>query len=321
MRTDIAVIGGGIIGSLIAYEARKRGADVILFDPDKTGAAFMASAGILAPEAESANATERRLSAQSFECYPELLSEIDAKTGAHVSHGFCGTFTVAAVGTSQKRPFPDPASRPDSTLLGHLKDNAIQRIGGYVHPRQLTLALREAFGVDGGVCIPKSVVDIDTGDLTVTMTLDDAEKIRASFVVVAAGAWSFRFGIDVMPQRGEALVLEGFSPPGPINVGDGYILPFDGQTYVGATKRNGWNPGVDVDGLKWLLQFLETWFPELTSLPCQKLLWGFRPYADTPIIGRLNKRVFVATGHGKRGVLWAPGTAKEITKLIGMPVA
>lgn len=319
MQTDIAVIGGGIIGSFIAYEARKREAEVILLEPDKAGAASMASAGILAPEAEAADATERQLSAQSFEHYPELIQELQAKVGTHISHGFSGTFTFPSDEMPLKALSIGLTSGSESTLLAQFKDTAIRHLGGYVHPKQLTLALRRAFEIDGGVWVPKSVGDITAGSQTVSVTLDDSERVRARFAVIATGAWSGRFGVDVTPQRGEALVLDGFSPPGPINVEHGYILPFDGQTYVGATKRHGWNPGVDVEGMGWLVRYLETWFPELRSLRCQKLLWGFRPYADKPIIGRLRKRVLVATGHGKRGILWAPATAMEILRLIGIP--
>ena len=316
MKTDIAVIGAGIIGSLVAYEARKAGENVVLCDPDMAGAASMASAGILAPEAEAANARERKLSQASFERYPDLLIEVQAKTATPIAHAFPGTYTLPGDFKPQSAPNAGHQT-PPAALPPGLLAAAQLHTGGYVHPKQLTLALRSAFLRDGGVFVNKAVTDLETDADSVHLSAAE-ESIHAKYVVIAAGAWSGRFGVPVQPQRGEALVLEGFSPPCPINVGAGYILPFDGHTYVGATKRSGWQTGIDVEGLAWLVRYLETWFPTFAALRYRKLLWGFRPQADAPLIGRLSKRVIAASGHGKRGVLWAPGTAADVLKLIGV---
>ena len=315
MNTDIAIIGAGIIGSLVAYEARKAGENVVLCDPDMEGAASMASAGILAPEAEAADANERRLSQTSFERYPDLLKEVQAKTSTAIAHAFPGTYTLP----DDFKPPQNVGSweQQDARLPPGLLEAAQRRTGGYVHPKQLTLALRDAFAQDDGVFVDRAVTNFEEHGDSVKLTTEDI-SIRSKYLVIAAGAWSERFGIPVQPQRGEALVLEGFSPPGPINVGAGYILPFAGHTYVGATKRSGWGSGVDVEGLGWLIRYIETWFPMLSPLRYRKLLWGIRPQADAPIIAKLSKRVVAATGHGRRGVLWAPGTAADVLNLIGI---
>ena len=52
LSTDVAVIGGGIIGLGIALEAQRAGHRVMLIDPDPGGGATYAAAGMLAPVSE-----------------------------------------------------------------------------------------------------------------------------------------------------------------------------------------------------------------------------------------------------------------------------
>ena len=54
MPGHVLVIGGGIAGSSVAVELRRRGAEVTLVDRDQPGSgATGASAGMLAPQYES----------------------------------------------------------------------------------------------------------------------------------------------------------------------------------------------------------------------------------------------------------------------------
>ena len=47
---DVVVIGGGLVGSALAYELVTAGADVVLVDRHDAGRATDAGAGILSPE-------------------------------------------------------------------------------------------------------------------------------------------------------------------------------------------------------------------------------------------------------------------------------
>ena len=50
--TDVAVIGGGVIGLGIAWEARRSGRSVAVIDPAPATGATFAAAGMLAPVRE-----------------------------------------------------------------------------------------------------------------------------------------------------------------------------------------------------------------------------------------------------------------------------
>src|ERR671922_1952522 len=46
---DVAVAGGGVIGLAVAWRAAQAGADVVVLDERRDGAAWPVSAGLLAP--------------------------------------------------------------------------------------------------------------------------------------------------------------------------------------------------------------------------------------------------------------------------------
>jgi len=50
---DVAVAGGGVIGLAVAWRAAQAGADVVVCDARRDGAAWPVSAGMLAPVAEA----------------------------------------------------------------------------------------------------------------------------------------------------------------------------------------------------------------------------------------------------------------------------
>src|SRR6476660_10069412 len=58
---DVAVIGGGVIGHGIAWEARRSGRSVALIDPAPGSGASWAAAGMLAPVSELHYQEERLL--------------------------------------------------------------------------------------------------------------------------------------------------------------------------------------------------------------------------------------------------------------------
>jgi glycine oxidase len=119
--------------------------------------------------------------------------------------------------------------------------------------------------------------------------------VEARFVLLAVGAWGGRFGLKVRPLKGEALLLRGEAPPGPLFAGEGYLLPREGGVYVGATGREGWAGGVDLFGLRWLADYAHERFPLLEGARFQGVLWGYRPLGEL-FVGEVAKGVYAAGG-------------------------
>ncbi|MBV1781255.1 glycine oxidase ThiO [Paeniglutamicibacter sp. ABSL32-1] len=95
LSTDIAVIGGGIIGLGIALEAQRAGHRIALIDPDPAAGATFAAAGMLAPVSELHYQEEDLLSLtlDSSARWPAFARMLAAETG--LDPGFRTTPTLA----------------------------------------------------------------------------------------------------------------------------------------------------------------------------------------------------------------------------------
>ena len=307
MRADVVGGGAGIIGALAAYELAKRGVAVALLDAEKEGAATLASAGMLAPYPEGLSGELLEAGLYGLARYPELLAELRER-GLEVEAGFSGTW-VAALSLGEKEAWQaqDPLPYQVRGGLG-----ARRFPGGFVHPKALREALLEAFRDLGGTYLRAEVEGIEGGRVHWR-----EGALRARFVLLAVGAWGGRFGLRVRPLKGEALLLWGEAPPGPLFAGEGYLLSREGGVYVGATSREGWAEGVDLYGLRWLADYAHERFPLLEGARFRGAVFGFRPAGEL-FVGEVEEGVYAAVGHGRNGVLLAPWTAKRLLKLLGV---
>jgi glycine oxidase len=305
--TEVAVVGAGVVGALAAYELRKRGLEVALLDAEKPGAATLASAGMLAPYPEGLSGEVLEAGLFGLEYYPELLREL-AGRGLEVEAGFGGTWTVAL--SEEEKAFWEAHEPPPYPVRG--ARGARRFPGGYVNPRDLRKALLEALKAMGVPLLRAEVEGVGEGRVVWREGL-----LKARTVLLAVGAWGGRFGLSVRPLKGEALLLFGPAPPGPLFAGEGYLLPREGGAYLGATAREGVADGVDLFGLRWLSDYGHERFPPLEGARFREALWGYRPLGEL-FVGEVEKGLLAATGHGRNGVLLAPWTAHRVLSLLGV---
>ncbi|CCW35465.1 glycine oxidase [Chthonomonas calidirosea] len=298
---EVIIVGGGIIGSLIAYTLRRAGAEVIMLDAGFEGEATRASAGMLAPYPEGLAGELLEWAEESIALYPALVAELQEQTGIAVPFSLEGTGLVMPGGEDHLSVWPSLASL-------NLRGRSYP--GGYVHPLRLKEALWQAFQRMGGLVLRAEALLVTPGRVET-----DRGALLGSHIVLATGAWSGRFGLGVQPVKGEAMWLETAPPTIPLFFEEGYLLPRDGGLYVGATQREGWRPGVDLIGLQWLISFVHNHVPHLETAPIGALLWGYRPMG-TLQVGEIASGLYAATGHGRNGVLLAPATAQRIARSI-----
>lgn len=301
-RYEAVVVGGGIIGSVIAYTLVKKGLSVALLDAGLEGEATPASAGMLAPYPEGLNGELLTWAEESLTLYPELVAELEEHTGLTIPFACEGTLLVHPAGTHALEGWPEKASR----LKGHLYP------GGYVHPQRLKEALWATFQKLGGVLLRGEAKRILPGRVETA-----AKPLHGRYVVLAVGAWAARFGLQVRPMKGEALWLEAPAPPIPLFWEHGYMLPREDGLYVGATQRETWRPGVELEGLQELVDFARKHLPNLQEGRVRALLWGYRPMGEL-FVGEVETgtHIYAAGGHGRNGILLAPVTAKRLTETI-----
>ncbi|RIH88910.1 Glycine oxidase [Calidithermus terrae] len=292
--SEVVVVGGGIIGSLIAYRLCQAGLEVTLLEAGKAGQATQASAGMLAPYAEGLGGELLEWAREGLECYPGLARELEAACGVRVPVVLSGVWSL-------ERPL----------LQGwHTLRDLEPRPGGYLDPLRLLAAVQKAFVSLGGTVRAEEAQRLEPGWVH-TLT----QRIAARQIVIASGAWSGRFGLGVRPLKGEALLLAAPAPPGPVFAGAGYALPRGRRVYLGATRREGWQPGVEAEGLRWLHRYRDAHFPHLHGAPVLQSRWGYRP-AGPLTVRRLEPGILAATGHGRNGILLAPATARRVTAMV-----
>src|SRR6476646_2859041 len=96
--TEVAIIGGGVIGLAIARSLAQRGMrDILIVERSSLGAeASSAAAGMLAPQAEADSADEFfQLCCQSRDLYPAFAQSLHEETGIDIELETSGTLYLA----------------------------------------------------------------------------------------------------------------------------------------------------------------------------------------------------------------------------------
>ena len=338
MARDVVVVGAGVIGCAIARELAVRGVACTVFDPRPVaGGATQASAGMLAPYVEAHEGGPLlELAVESLGLFdtliPNLRSEKFDVLFAHI-----GTLEVAFTPRQADRlrhghrgGWLEPADVARAypqlcpTLGGFTNEEH-----GYVDPRLFAGALAGSARLHGAVFREGRVERIDPVDEGFAVHVG-AERIRASAVIVAAGAWSNGIaGVRIPPLRpirGQLLRLRwDLGPPltsivwGP----DCYIVPRydDGSILVGATVEDvGFDERTTEAGVRGLLDAARALIPQLRDDALLEARVGLRPATPDglPVFGAdpTYPGLIHASGHYRNGVLLTPVTAKIVADLI-----
>ena len=331
----MAVVGGGIIGLAVAWQARRRGMDVVVYErePEFGRGATTAAAGMLAPVSE-ADAQERELlefNLKSARMWPGFAAELKEASGIDPGYLASGALMIGLdrdgaehvererdlrerLGLRVERMLGSEARRRESALAPTLRLACHAAEDNAVEPARAVAALVEA--------CRRSGVDLRPGTPVADHAALDAER-----VVIAAGAWSAELadGVPVRPVKGQAIRLR--DPNGPGLCGSvlrwwlptpGYLVPRgDGRYYLGATmEERGFDTSVTALALHELLRDAADILPGVLELEVEETLAGLRPGTpdNAPILGAdpRNPRIVWATGHFRNGILLTPATAEVV---------
>lgn len=350
-RTDVGIVGGGIIGLAVAHELAERGRGVVVLDHGaRRGNATHASAGMIAPAAEAdielPGLCEFRR--WSHELYPEFVARVEERSGVDCRFRSEGTLLVAldrdhAAELERLRDIMRDQgfeSRPlTATAVTELEPGLSARVVGglmlpqdhHIDQRVLVHALRVAVEKRRGRVFSQVVVDrVDPhGGIEGRHAAAENQRfeLRCQQVVVAAGSWS-QCQIDspcaalpLRPVRGQVLRLH--APDilrRVVRTPDIYMVPHaEGELVVGASvEEQGFDARPTAGAVFDLLRHAWRALPGIYDLPLKEISVGFRPTSrdHLPIIGRMQGKVSVATGHFRNGILLAPGTARLLGLLL-----
>jgi glycine oxidase len=312
---DVVVVGGGVIGLSVAWEASSRGLSVCVVDPSPGHGASWVAAGMLAPvtEATFGEATLVRLLLQASERWPSFVERLSAASGEDPGFRACGTVVVAADGSDRAAidrvlayqhelglaatrlsanecravvPSLAPGIRGGATVPGdHQVDN-----------RRLVAALLAACAASGVTLVPDqaSAVALGADGGATGVVLTGGSTLAAGTVVAAAGARTPCLGglapgvlPPVRPVKGHVVRLRGTaSRPllertlrGLVHGRPCYLVPRDdGSLVVGATtEERGFDTTVQAGAVHTLLDDARSLVPGIDELELVECLAGLRP--------------------------------------------
>ncbi|XVH32859.1 NAD(P)/FAD-dependent oxidoreductase [Haloferacaceae archaeon DSL9] len=313
---EAAVVGGGIVGSSVAYHLARAGVETVLFDRSDEGRATDAGAGIVSPATSSRSADDAwfAFGVRAAAYYHRLVDALEA--AGQTDHGYATTALLSVAADSGAVPaFEEAKARTERRIdAGDISADAVAEIGsadarelfpplgecdrvlrydgvGRVDGRRFEAALRAAAVREGAVVRGRNVTDLVVDAGRARGVVVDGDRIAVESVVVAGGAWSPAFAdalgtsIPVEPHRGQIVHLDAgdeTTDEWPLLgvVGGYYMVPWpDGRVAVGATREaeSGYDPRVTAGGLREVLSAALRVAPGLGDATHLETRVGLRP--------------------------------------------
>jgi glycine oxidase len=352
MQGGTLIVGGGIVGLGIGWKLALRGEPVTVIERGEAAReATWAAAGMLAPATEVHFQEDRNLELglESMRLYGQFVADLEGYTGMSVDYQTDGALAVAstadeAADLKDLFDYQQARNLPVRWLSGEAVRELEPGLSSYVtagvqcgmdhqvDPRLLGAALKAAFVKAGGVLLENTpVTDLRLGDGVLRGVTAGGRDFTPARLVIAAGAWSGllpglpeRVRPPVRPVKGQLVAVRRPKPSflqHIIRAPRAYIAPkSDGRIIVGATvEEMGFNRDMTAGGLYDLLRAAWETLPGVYELPIQEMWCGFRPGSrdNAPILGESAiPGVYMATGHYRNGILFAPATAVHMSSLI-----
>ena len=347
-RSEIIIIGGGVIGSACAWRLAREGRSVTLVDDPATQPASEVAAGMLAPVTEAEFGEERllHLNLLSAEMYPQFIEELAEQTGSDCGYRRSGTLMVARdgddlrvleelhefqtrLGLHAQRLTGREARELEPVLSPRTRGGILVENDHQVDPAALMQALRKACDAAGVTRVEARVLEVRPLEGSVTVRIDERQRIDAPTVVVAAGSHTDLIdGLDaappIRPVKGQLVHLRarGGAPLPQRNIRglDVYIVTrADGRVVIGASvEEQGYDATLTAGAVHDLLRYAYELVPGIVELEFVGVTAGLRPAApdNEPVIGYVAPGVIVATGHFRNGILLAPATTAAVAALL-----
>ncbi len=313
---DIAIVGGGIIGLSVAYEAATAGLSVVVVERRRCGSgATPVAAGMLAPvsEAEPTLPGMIKFGLESCRLYADFVARAETDSGMRCGYRTEGTLSIA-VDRDQMEDLEHRAAAHEELGLEadrlsarevlQLEPGLSTRIVGGVHtkidrqvdPRALSAALVTAAGARGVVFAEATeLASVERGPSGAVcgVSLRRAEEpigsahdtIETANLVLCAGAWTRELipelgDLPLYPVKGQVIRLRGeIALSHVVASPDVYLVPRSGsELVVGASmEEQGFDDRPTAGVTMDLLGQAWRVLPSTYELEIAEINVGFRP--------------------------------------------
>lgn len=347
---QIAIVGGGIVGSTAAYYLTRAGYHVTLFD-EGTGQATKAAAGIICPWfSQRRNKPWYHLVSKGAEFYHQLIADLSSDS-FDVANIFeeQGTLLIRksekALNRDQKAA---EEKRKDSPAIQEVKTVWNDNLKDYCPLLETDLNATFVTGgarVDGFVLINTlhaaiqklgATVYYETTKLVSPETLYSPSLGQKQYqaILLAAGAWlpnllnPLGYTVDIRPQKGQLYTIHNdqwqnnqwpvIMPPGKIDI----IPNKKGEIVLGATHEDdqGFDLSVDASKLKKLTAEAKLWIPTIDQYQIKSTRVGTRAYTSdySVLVGQVPEThtLWAISGLGSSGLTSGPYLGYQWSQLI-----
>jgi len=342
------IIGAGIVGAAAARALAARGKRILVLDRGMPGGeASGAAAGMLAPQIEaSTDDPMLTLALTARDRYPELVAELDRRTGVNVGYRTGGIVRVAldemeaaalrtqvetqcAMGLQAEWLDRGALARRHPGIGPTAAGALLAPRDGCVNNVTLTAALlADASRYGAEIADHEEATGIVIQARRVVAVATAQRHYSTGAAVVAAGAWSGRLTglprqLPVEPVRGQmaSVTWPAGEPVGILFGRHVYVVPRGDDALLGSTmERVGFEKDTTPGGLARIFSETAALLPALGSQGVHRVWSGLRPMTPDgrPLIGADPEvaGLVYATGHGRNGILLGPLTGEIVRDLV-----
>ena len=331
IRCDVVVVGGGVVGSAVAFGLARRGQRVTVLDEaDDAVRASRGNFGLIWVQGKGYGLPQyQSWSRQSADDWGELARELRSFTDVDLHYRRRGGVVLCLSEDAwAKRRDQLEQIRIESGNLGFeyemLERADLARLlpglgpkvvggsytayDGHVNPLHLLRALHAALLAMGGRYLPGAPVraihpaadgfTVRSGDAVVTAP----KLVLAAGLGIPALAPFIGLNVPVKPQRGQNLITERLAPSLPLPIQGGIRQTAEGGIQLGSTREYvGFDDRITGNGLQDVARFAAGCFPYLADVQVVRAWSAFRvmPPDSFPIYDQSPAfpGAFVATCH------------------------
>ena len=348
--TDVAIVGGGVIGCSVAYQLSKLGINSTVFERSSfASGASGATSGIVGPlwYVDRSVKPLFEVGLRSLEMFPGLVAEL-WEAGLDPEFRQNGILKLALT-PDQARTLRDDLAWQSRLGFGVKwleRDEVIDRepevnrrvLGGVLSPREGCIsgqryvdALVHAASRRGATFVDGVEVSrLETEGQKVTGVRTATETYHAGHTVLAAGPWTGIAGrwvpedLPVRPVKGQRILLRkiGFLPRTVVhNFVVGVTPQADGNILVGATREEGkFDQRITAEAIAEMVAGAATSFPALKDASFVAARAGVRAGSPdgVPIMGPIPEweGLSIASGHDWTGIMLSPRSGELMADFI-----